>query len=377
MHIPAPLLNLEFDGEPVTTPTGPVEFSGPHSFENVDGRSVLRTEGGLAIPYGEAIAVKGPFTVAIRFRQSERTPIPVLVCQGAWLGPGYFVQLINDSLRFYIGGAGSLDRRVSAPLGQWHTIVCAYDGQMLTSYLDGVLVGEQQAEGPMTPARVPFTVARYVSVGPEWTFKGDVDFVRLYDHALEPWMVLRSDATTEAMVDLDWASPDVAVGGVKGTWHQTPAVVDTEHGRAADLKGGLTIPYSDLLAGGDSLTIETSFTLRSVEGMPVLVNQGAWPTEGYMLQVLGKRLRFHIGGVGSLDCGPELEPSRWYTVKCTYDGTTLRAFLDGAPIGELASSDVMNPSVRPLRIGRYDADQPVYVVDGLLGRTRIYGAVSE
>jgi hypothetical protein len=81
-----------------------------------------------------------------------------------------------------------------------------------------------------------------------------------------------------------------------------------------------------------------------------------------------------VGGVGSLDCGPEIGPDRWHDVRCTYDGATLRVYLDGAPIGELAAAGMMNPSIRPLRLGRYETDQPVYVVDGLLGRTRVYAA---
>ena len=298
----------------------------------------------------------------------------MLVCQGAWEGPGYFVQLIGEALRFYVGGAGCLDRRVPVRPGEWHTVVCVYDGMMLASYLDGMLQAEQRATGPLQPATLPFTVARYSTIGPEWTFKGDVDFARLYDRALEPWMVMRSNPEEQAAIDLQWASAEVTVGGKPAVWHQTPALADTDHGKAADLKGGLTIPFSDLIAVGDNVTIETSFRLRSVAGMSVLVNQGVWPTEGYMLQILGRRIRFHIGGVGSLDCGPEIEANRWYSLKCTYDGTTARVVLDGQPVGEQSWTGVMNPSVRPLRIGRYEADDAAYVVDGLVGRTRIYAA---
>jgi len=94
-----------------------------------------------------------------------------------------------------------------------------------------------------------------------------------------------------------------------------------------------------------------------------------------MVQIIGKRLRFHIGGVGSLDCGPEFQLNRWYALKCTYDGSTLRAYIDGKLAGELYSAAIMAPSVRPLRIGRYEMDGPEYVVNGQMGRTRILAAV--
>jgi hypothetical protein len=270
-----------------------------------------------------------------------------------------------------VGGAGCLDCRVSVAPGDWHTVVCVFDGATLSSYMDGVLLGEIEARGPMQPSTLPFTVARYSSVGPEWVFKGDVDFVRLFNRALEPWAAMVPEPQSGSVVDLDWGSADVIVGGQRATWHQTPRIVDTKDGKAADLDGGLTVPLGYPLAIGGPLTIETSFLLHSTDGMPVLVNQGLWPGEGFMLQVLGRRLRFHLGGIGSLDCGPEIEPERWYTVKCTYDGTTLAAYLDGERVGEMASQSAMVPSMRPLRIGRYELDDRVYVVRGLMGRTWI------
>jgi hypothetical protein len=198
-----------------------------------------------------------------------------------------------------------------------------------------------------------------------------VDFARLYDRALEPWMVMRKNAAMDAVIDLDWKSDDVTVGGRKAVWRQTARIVDTDHGRAADLSGGLTVPFSDSMAVGDKLTIETRFMLKDLSGMPVLVNQGMWPSEGYMVQIFDKRVRFNIGGVGSLDCGPELQPNRWYALKCTYDGTTQRVYLDGALVGEQRSDQIMMPSVRPLRIGQYEIDSPEYVMRGMMGRTRV------
>lgn len=374
-EVPAPLLSVDFaGGHPNGTVAG-LEFSGPYELVEADGRGVLRTQGGFALPYSDQIAVRDAFTIAVRFRLGEMTPIPVLVSQGAWEGPGYFVQLMGPQLRFYVGGAGVLDRPVTVRPGEWHTVVCTYDGAYLASYLDGVLVGEKAAEGPLRPSDASFTVGRYTTVGPEWTFKGDVDFVRLFDHALEPWMAMRGDRAAKAVVDVDWSSPEVTVGDQRAGWHQEPRLRDTDHGRAAEMEGGLTVPFGDLLAVGDRLTIETSFRLDSTEGMPVLVNQGLWPGEGYMLQILGRRLRFHIGGVGSLDCGPELQPGRWYAVRCTYDGETLRAWLDGELVGEMRSAAAMMPSVRPLRLGRYEQEGASYIMHGLLGRTRVLGAV--
>jgi len=368
-ELPPPVLAMEFHSGEVASPTGEAEFTGPHSFETVDGREVLRTQGGFTVPYGEVIAVKDAFTVAVRFRVDKPTPIPVLVCQGAWEGPGYFVQLMSGSLRFYVGGAGFLDQRLSAQPGRWYTAVCVYDGATLAIYVDGVLLGDKRADGPFEPSTTHLAVGRYDQVGPEWTFKGDIDFVYLYNHPLEPAMIQRGEPPAQNAIDLGWSDEPVSINGAPATWHQQPAIVDAPGGKAAELGGGLTLPFADWF--GDRFEVSTQFLLKSVEGMPVLVNQGLWPGEGYMLQVLEKRIRWHIGGVGSLDCGPELRPNRWYKVRCTYDAENLTVYLDGKQVGRMQSNRLMAPSPRPVRIGRYEAPGEQYVVNGLMGRTHI------
>ncbi|MBI2303057.1 MAG: laminin G domain-containing protein [Armatimonadetes bacterium] len=356
--IPKPVVNLEFDSPDVAGPTGPAEFSGPHEIKAVDGRGALVTDGGLALPYGDKLSMTGPFTAAIRFRLREQTPIPVLMSQGRWQGDGWFVQVFYSQVRFYCSGAGCLDRPWECRLNEWHTLVCVYDGTMLAAYADGVLIGEQRAAGEPTAAKDPFTVARYADVGPQWKVVGDIDFARLYDQPLEPWMVIRGTIGPFATTTLDWSAPPQA------DWRQPQKLVDTAQGKAVDLEGGLVIPIDEAHLAGDTLSVETSFNLRSVEGMPVLLNQGMWPLEGWMVQVLGKRLRLHVGGAGSLDCGPEIETGRWYKLKFTYDGATARAWLDGEPIGERGMGVPMAPSIRPLRVGCYELDQAAYVAHG-------------
>jgi hypothetical protein len=364
-RIPKPIVDLEFDSPEVKGPTGPAEFSGPHEIKPIDARGCLVTDGGLALPYGDALAISGPFTVAVRFRLREKTPIPVLLSQGRWEGPGWFVQTLDDSLRFYVGGAGCLDRRWECRLGEWHTIVCVYDGRSLSSYADGQLLGEQRATGSPTPSKDPFTVGRYADPGLPWKCIGDFDFVRLYDAPLEPWMVMRGGAPTVPTV-LDWTMPPAGA-----QWQQPQKFADADGGRAVDLDGGLVIPMDEAHLVADTLSVETSFCLRSVEGMPVLLNQGLWPNEGWMVQVIGKHLRLQVGGAGSLDGGPEIQPGTWYKLKFTYDGSTARAWLDGQLIGEQAFDMPLAPSIRPLRVGCYELNEPAYVAHGLLGATRI------
>ncbi|NSW55849.1 MAG: hypothetical protein HPY44_07550 [Armatimonadetes bacterium] len=368
-EIPAPLLDLDFGVGKGIEDSEDFEFTGPHDIGRELGRQFLRTNGGLTVPYSDSIAVNDAFTVAVRFRQIRKSPMPVLVCQGAWQAPGYFVQLIGHDLRFYVSGAGCLDARFQPELGRWYTVVCVYDGESLASFVDGRLIGEQPARQPFQPSERHFTVARYDQIGPDWTFTGDIDFVRLYGEAIEPWMVLRGSVGQGAGLELEWSGESVTVDGEPVVWHQQPWIVETGEGRAVDLRGGLTVPFTAW--PGDRFEIETRFSLRSLEGMPVLLVQGLWPDEGYMLQVLDRRIRWHVSGVGSLDCGPELDTGRWYRVRCIFDRGLQQVFLDGEKVGESRGAPWMAPSLRPLRVGRYETDEAVYRVDGFMGPVRI------
>jgi hypothetical protein len=90
----------------------------------------------------------------------------------------------TNQLRFGMGSVG--DVFVAAPsLGQWHHVAGTYDGTVLKFYIDGVLVGQQAATGPLFVSNEP------LFIGTKWAASPPVDFLdarlddlRIYTRAL-------------------------------------------------------------------------------------------------------------------------------------------------------------------------------------------------
>ena len=68
--------------------------------------------------------------------------------------------------------------------GNWHNVICTYDGTTMRVYLDGNLVGENVFEGFIDyPNEFPMRIGYNPSVG---YFDGSIDELRIYDYALNP-----------------------------------------------------------------------------------------------------------------------------------------------------------------------------------------------
>lgn len=199
---------------------------------------------------------------------------------------------------------------------------------------------------------------------------GDVDFVRLYNVALDPVLVMQTESTPGSEVSLDWSDKGAKISA-DAQWHQARQFTDSPFGSALQSDGGVSFGFNELIALGTPFNLETSFMMSDGNEMPVIVNQGLWPHEGYMLQILSDKIRFHVGSIGSLDCEQELETDKWYQVKCEYDGKMLRCWIDDKLAGEQVAGGVMMASLRPLRIGRYEDPGSQYTFHGAIGPVKI------
>lgn len=132
------------------------------------------------------------------------------------------------------------------------------------------------------------------------------------------------------------------------------------------------------------LTLEAWARLDDVDGIPVLISHARWLEEGYFLQVLGGRLRFHValeGGPLVLDAGT-VPVGRWVYLAATFDGHTARAYLDGKLVGQQALPPGARPALihhaGPLYVGRYRDPGPQYEVHGLVANVAVWaGARTE
>lgn len=75
-----------------------------------------------------------------------------------------------------------------------------------------------------------------------------------------------------------------------------------------------------------------------------------------------------------------IEPGRWHHVAATYDGTTMRLFVDGKPDGEARppAGNILYPERGRYAVGAYVDDNELYPLEGALFETRVHArALSE
>ena len=123
---------------------------------------------------------------------------------------------------------------------------------------------------------------------------------------------------------------------------------------------------------GSAITLPAGFTM-----MAWMLNPSAMPFEtlvavgtGRALKVLSQEISFTTPG-GDVAFGRAGTPEVWHHVAVTSDGATVRAYLDGAPLGR-PHPIKLEPFTGPLQLGAWPLGAPVDFLGGWLDDVRIY-----
>ncbi len=122
-------------------------------------------------------------SLSVWFKPERLDGMPVLICKGRWEEAGYFVQVFDRQVRFYMAGVDTLDAGRIEP-GEWQHIVCTYGFGEMRIYINGELVGRNSVTGRPRPAETPLLLGRYESPEDVYFVHGYMDDIRIYDVAL-------------------------------------------------------------------------------------------------------------------------------------------------------------------------------------------------
>ncbi len=137
-----------------------------------------------------------------------------------------------DTLRFTLDGIGTATSSNSVPLNTWHHVVGVYDGSSIQIWLNGSLVGQQFASGPMSsfPTDPLFIGARSTASGSD-SFSGRIDEVAIYNRTLSPTEImdlylrgalrLKFQGRTCALSDCSDGGAFVGPNGTSFTFYQS------------------------------------------------------------------------------------------------------------------------------------------------------------
>ncbi len=108
--------------------------------------------------------------------------------------------------------------------------------------------------------------------------------------------------------------------------------------------------------------------------------------KGWMLGYDRRAFTLLLAGTGADDGNGSLtrltgrtaiEPGRWHYVAATYDGATMRLYVDGQPDGESSaqSGEILYPERGRYAVGAYADDNELHPLDGALFEVKVYGRV--
>ena len=261
----------------------------------------------------------------------------------------------NGGVTFYVSvgpsGNGTLVLSPSADPGivwdgAWHQVTGVYDGTAVHLYVDGVEVGAgTPTSGPIDYVSTNQNKGAFVIANdPTLAFAapGGLDDVKVWDTALTPQQVAQSFTTS---------------GGLISWWRAEQNANDSIGANNGTTVGGLTYASGRLVgnafntAGGAVMVPESSTLEPAAITVEALVNGTPPGTNKYLLSksltssgasyalYTGPTggLSFYVNVNGTIVTSPEATPAIWdgayHVVDGTYDGSSVRLFVDGVEVG--------------------------------------------
>ncbi|HOV75066.1 MAG TPA: hypothetical protein P5318_16225 [Candidatus Hydrogenedentes bacterium] len=119
-------------------------------------------------------------TLALWVKLDRLEGMPVLLSKGAWQQSGYFLQILNRQIRFYLAGVDTLDAGL-LPKGQWAHLAATYGFGEMRIYVNGEMVGRKRVQGRPRTSDVPLLIGRYGANDDAYFVHGMMDDIRIYD----------------------------------------------------------------------------------------------------------------------------------------------------------------------------------------------------
>ncbi len=310
-------------------------------------------------------------------------------------GFNYEISITNDgSLRAGITNASNIRAAVDAynvvKMYQWNHLALTYDGSMIRAYVNGVKVGEQPQTGAIKNDSTPLLVG---SLGDDrYPFFGTIDEIKFYKQTLtgaeimaeynnlKPVPVVDNEliyklnepvgsnqffdqASIFPLACLGDQCPTANVPGISGTALQFDGTNDL-----------ISANDSEYLEPGQALTLETwvkpyassnHYAVVASKGLNyelTISNDGSLRTG--IVNAADTRVVFDTPNVVTL--------SQWNHIVLTYDGSMVRAYVNGVKVGEEVQTGAIKNDNTPLLVGNYNSNYPFF---GTIDEIKFYKRV--
>jgi hypothetical protein len=317
-----------------------------------------------------------------------------------YLSGGQRVFLVNLGLP---AGFVSLLGTKPVPLNTWTHVAVTYDGSSVRLYVNGDLDTSLTASGSVTTGTAPLTIGG-LGTGP-WSFFGAVDELSLYNRALSVAEVqsIYSAGAAGKCVPVSFCAPTPP--GLVGWWSGEGNGSDSkgtnngtlvngagysqgEVGRGFSFNGVnqfLKVPDAPELNPTAALTLEAWVYVEAYPSIDIVAimskedpngvhqyQMTLWNTQGkwcFRPTIVVNGNAVYFPGTTAVQTG------RWYHLATTYDGTSIKQFVNGIFDGSAPASGSVATSTQPVRIG---GDEIGWFFNGRVDEASLYNrALSE
>lgn len=301
--------------------------------------------------------------------------------------------------------AGASDQAASVTrmaLGTWHHVVVTYDGTTMVVYIDG------NREATTASSKSISATARTLRIGSSGSggsnFHGAVDEVAIYNRALTPAEV--QDHTANC----SYASTIARTSGLVDYWRMDETSGTTAYDSGPGAATG-TFTSASMLKANGALTSSSRpavrFTASSSQVLAATTNDNFAGTSPFTVEMWVKpaslsasiysRLisyeqtdgngrqgwtvlidpaasqavfqRWSNGTSNSVQAGTSFVVGTWTYVVATYDGSTMRLYLNGSSVASQSSSQSIATFATSLRVGNSYSNS---AFDGILDEVAVY-----
>jgi hypothetical protein len=282
------------------------------------------------------------------------------------------------TINFFVNNWSSVVVTAPIAVGEWTHVVGTFDGSTLRLYKNGAEAASLAYSTPIAHATTPLHIGVGQDNGaPGWYWPGDIDDVAVYSSALTATKVRTHYNTGRCYKDavladnpagywrLGETAGTTAADGMRGrhgtytggpTLNQTGALnLDTNPAATFDgVNDYVTVPYTSALNPA-TFTLEAWAKPTGGAGTWRTVAEsykapGDWGYGIWASNVNNWQAWITNGAGGSTVLSAPLTLNSWAHLVETYDGTTLRFYVNGLLTGSATGSYAVNPSV-PLGIG--------------------------
>ncbi len=264
--------------------------------------------------------------------------------------------------------------------GKWHHAVGIYTGSQLQIYIDGALSNSVNSSGSITANNRAVRIGRS-DQGAARNFDGSIHDVRIYSRDLSATDVAKLygfighwklNQTTGAMATD--SSLAASSGAVNGTANWSTRCTGTG---VFDFNGStnyVSIPNASHLQPTAAMTI-AGWVKGDVWGagtdVDIILRKGEGDPNNYQLAIADGRVAFYLDdsdGNGTRS-NTVLTAGQWYHVAATWEGSTVKIYVNGQLDNSAARTGSIATDTRPAYIGgRSGADY----FDGMIYDVRFY-----